>query len=215
MHPTRSVRDMTHHPSNSEIKKPRQHIPFRAQAHLHHSEFEWRAFTGPLGLITVVDALKNGEADLEVRLLRHVRIASVKGGASSAKGEIMRYLAEIAWAPDAILHNHSLIWTVIDGRTLRVSAGQDRTRGELELRLDAKGRIECVFASDRPRKEGSGFVERPWHGRFSDYRRHQERWLPFGARSVGSWLVKNSWLGVAKCRVGALPDRVSCLIFER
>ena len=102
MHPPRSVRDMTHHPSNSEIKKPRQHIPFRAQAHLHHSEFEWRAFTGPLGLITVVDALKNGEADLEVRLLRHVRIASVKGGASSAKGEIMRYLAEIAWAPDAI-----------------------------------------------------------------------------------------------------------------
>ena len=38
-----------------------------------------------------------------------------------------------------------------------------RARGEVELRLDESDRIACVLAQDRPRKEGSGFVERPRH----------------------------------------------------
>ena len=99
----------------------------------------------------------------------------------------MRYLAELAWAPDAILYNNSLAWTVIDSRTLRVTAGKDSARGEVELRLDKNGRVACILAQDRPRKEGSGFVERPWCGRFFDYRKHQERWLPF-AGEVG-WIL--------------------------
>jgi len=99
----------------------------------------------------------------------------------------MRYLAELAWAPDAILANPALVWTVIDGRTLRVSAGRDDARGEVELRLDENGRIASISAKDRPRKEGAGFVERPWAGRFCDYRRHLGRWLPF-AGEVG-WVL--------------------------
>ena len=142
-------------------------------------QFEWRAVTGPFGLIRVIDAFHDDQPKLEVRLFPRLRIASVSGGAAAAKGEIMRYLAELAWAPDAILHNRLLVWTVIDDRTMRVSAGQDRTRGEVELRLNDAGRIDGVFAPDRPRKEGSGFVERPWHGRFGDYRLHESRWLPF------------------------------------
>jgi hypothetical protein len=63
------------------------------------SEFEWRAWTRPLGCISVLDALKEGEATLEVRAFRHLRVGGVKGGAAAAKGEIMRYLAEIAWVP--------------------------------------------------------------------------------------------------------------------
>jgi hypothetical protein len=38
-----------------------------------------------------------------------------------------------------------------------------RARGEVELRLDESDRSACVLAQDRPRKEGSGFVERPRH----------------------------------------------------
>lgn len=155
---------------------------------LRRPEFEWRASTGPFGCISVLDALRDGsEADLEVRAFGLLRIASVKGGAAAAKGEVMRYLAELAWAPDAILRNPSLAWTVVDSRTLRVSAGQDQARGEVELRLDENGRITRVLAEDRPRKEASGFVERPWRGRFFDYREHQGRWLPF-AGEVG-WVL--------------------------
>jgi hypothetical protein len=74
---------------------------------LRRSKFEWRASTGPFCCISVIDALKDGNADLEVWAFRRLRIAGVRGGAAAAKGEIMRYLAELAWAPDAILYNPS------------------------------------------------------------------------------------------------------------
>lgn len=159
----------------------------RQTINLRRSEFEWRASTGPFGCISVVDALKSEGPDLEVRLFHAFRIAHMNGGAELAKGEIMRYLAELAWAPDAMLSNPSLNWNVIDGRTLRVSAGRERSRGEIELRLDDHGHIVSILADDRPRKEGTGSVERPWRGRFFDYRKHQERWLPFEGEV--SWVL--------------------------
>jgi hypothetical protein len=100
----------------------------------------------------------------------------------------MRYLAELAWAPDAILGNPLLAWTVVGERMLRVSAGHGQARGEVELQIDESGRIAGVLAKDRPRKEASGFVERPWRGRFFDYRQRQGRWLPF-AGEVG-WVLE-------------------------
>jgi hypothetical protein len=154
---------------------------------LRRSEFEWRASTGPFGCISVVDALKDEGPDLKVRLFRALPIARMQGGAALAKGEVMRYLAELAWAPDAILTNASLSWRVIDGQVFQVSAGREGTRGEIQLRLDENGRIGSVIAENRPRKEGAGFVERPWRGRFFDYREYQERWLPFEGEV--SWLL--------------------------
>ena len=158
---------------------------------LRQPEFSWRARTGPLGCISVLDAMQNGEARLEVRLLDLLRLAKVRSGDEAAKGEAMRYLAELAWAPDAILLNPSLSWHVVGERTLRVGAGTGAARGEVELGLDPEGRIASVMAPDRPRREGKGFVGRPWHGRFSDYRRHAGRWLPF-AGEVG-WQLDGHW----------------------
>lgn len=154
---------------------------------LRRTEFEWRAAFGPFGCISVTDALKNGEAELGVRAFRRLRIGGVRSETAAAKGEIMRYLAELAWAPDAILCNDTLAWTVIDGRTLRVSAGRGDQHGEVELLLDESGRIGSVAAQDRPRKEGSRFIERPWRGHFCNYRKHQSRWLPFSGE-VG-WVL--------------------------
>jgi hypothetical protein len=154
---------------------------------LRRLAFEWRASVGPFGCVSVLDALKDGQASLAVKAFAFLRIAGVRGGADLMKGEIMRYLAELAWAPDAILCNPALAWTVVDERTLRVGAGQGPARGEVELQLDESGRIGQIRAEDRPRKEGSGFVERPWRGRFFDYRQHQGRWLPFAGEA--GWVL--------------------------
>ena len=173
---------MRHRPAGRAIR-------FRAAQtiDLRQTGFEWQATLGPFGCISVTDALKSGKADLSVRVFRRLRIGGVRGGPAAAKGEIMRYLAELAWAPDAILCNATLVWTVIDERTLRVSAGQGDGRGQVELRLDESGRIDSVAARDRPRKEGSRFVERPWRGHFRNYRKYQGRWLPFSGE-VG-WVL--------------------------
>ncbi|WP_348642026.1 DUF6544 family protein [Mesorhizobium sp. M8A.F.Ca.ET.142.01.1.1] len=150
----------------------------RQTTSLRRCEFEWRASTGPFGCISVVDALKGEGAEIDVRIFHLFRVASAKGGTALLKGEIMRYLAELAWAPDAILGNPSLDWTVVDSQVLRVRADNGDASGEVELRLDESGRIASVIAKDRPRKEGDVFVERPWLGQFFDYKEFQGRLLP-------------------------------------
>lgn len=153
---------------------------------LRHLAFEWRAKSGPFGCISVVDAYDEGVGRLDVHLLRRVRLAHASGAAVN-KGELMRYLAELAWAPDAILGNRSLVWRVADKRTLLVSAGHEQASGEVELKLDDTGQIASIWAQDRPYSDGKIIVDRPWFGRFSDYRQRLGRWLPF-AGEVG-WVL--------------------------
>jgi len=168
---------------------------------LRRPNFAWRARTGPLGCISVTDAMRDGEARLEVRLLGLLRIAALRGGEEAAKGEVMRYLAELAWAPDAILLNPALSWQVVDDRRLRLAAGSGAARAEVELGLDGEGRIASVEAADRPRREGDCFVARPWRGRFMDYRRHEGRWLPF-AGEVG-WQLEGRWFTAWRGSIGS------------
>lgn len=183
---------------NMRLRTGPRRVRFRARQTINLWEpgFEWRASMGPLGVISVCDAYRNGEGALDARLFGLIRLAHMRG-AEVAKGEIMRYLAELAYAPDAILLNRSLAWSVIDERTFLVSAGLGAGRGSVQLELDDEGRIGSIFAHDRPYAEGKETDERPWSGRFLDYRRHADRWLPFAAE-VG-WTVdgqvSNYWRG--------------------
>lgn len=154
---------------------------------LRRPAFTWRARMGPFGCLSVVDALEEGIAQLDLRLFGAFRLAHETGGPALAKGEAMRYLAELAWAPDAILLNPALDWHMVDERTLRVGTGEGAGRGEVTLRLDEEGRIFGASAEDRPRKEAAGFVARRWRGRFLDYRWHQDRWIPFGGEA--DWIL--------------------------
>lgn len=95
------------------------------------------------------------------------------------RGELMRYLAELAWAPDAILFNTALRWREDGPDGLAVSAGAGETAAEVMLSLDNEGRIAGAFAPDRPRSATAPFLPTPWRGRFSDYRQHRGMWLPF------------------------------------
>lgn len=117
------------------------------------------------------------------------------------KGELMRYLAELPWAPDALLHNHALDWQVLDPTRLRVSAACGLGRAAVDLHLGTDGLVAEVSAADRPRMEGGGTVERPWWGRFCDYRSHAGRKLPFGAE-VG-WRLQDDEIAVWRGRVTA------------
>ncbi len=163
-------------------------IRFRAQQaiDLVRPAFVWRASAGPFGCISVVDAL-TARPNLEVRLFGLLRLVGLDDGPDLTKGELMRYLAELAWAPDAILKNSALSWKVTDAGTFQVSAAFSQACATVELKLDADGRIAAIDAPDRPRREGGRFVSRPWRGRFFDYRRHENRWLPFQAE-VGWFL---------------------------
>jgi hypothetical protein len=70
-----------------------------------------------------------------------IPIARAKHSSALVRGELMRYLAELAWAADAILHNSELRWRKDGPDTLSVSAGSGETASEVVLSLDSEGRI--------------------------------------------------------------------------
>ena len=144
-------------------------------------EFDWRARAGPLGLISGRDALADGEGRFDILALGFIPVARAPHTAALVRGELMRYLAEVAWVPDAILHNPALRWEVVDRDTLAVEAGSGETACRVLLSLDNDGRIAGAFAADRPRSATAPTLPTPWGGHFWDYRPHCGRWLPFAA----------------------------------
>jgi len=142
-------------------------------------EFDWRAHAGPLGMISARDALKDDEGRFDIMALGVIPIARAEHSAALMRGELMRYLAELAWAPQAIFLNTALRWRADSPDTLAVSAGTGDTTSQVLLNLDTDGRIAGAFAPDRPRSATAPFLPTPWRGRFSDYRHHNGYWIPF------------------------------------
>lgn len=142
-------------------------------------EFDWRAKAGPLGLISARDALVADEGRFDIMAFGFIPLARAQHTTALLRGELMRYLAEIAWVPHAILHNCALRWQVIDADTLSVSAGTGETACQVLLSLNRAGQIVGAFAADRPRAATAPTLPTPWHGRFSDYRLHGDIWVPF------------------------------------
>lgn len=141
--------------------------------------FDWRARAGPFGIVSARDALQDGEGRFDVMALGVIPIARAEHSSALMRGELMRYLAELAWAPDAILLNAALRWRADGPDRLAVSAGVGETAAEVMLSLDSEGRIAGGFAPDRPRSATAPILPTPWRGRFSDYRHHDSMWLPF------------------------------------
>lgn len=162
-------------------------------------EFDWRARAGPLGLISGRDALVAGEGRFDIMALGFIPIARAPHTPALVRGELMRYLAEIPWAPHAILCNHALRWRVDGPDTLAVSAGSGGTACEVLLSLDGDGRIEGGFAPDRPRSAAAPILPTPWRGRFSDYRRHGDIWLPFAGEVA--WEIDGQEAPYWECRI--------------
>ncbi|WP_234685843.1 DUF6544 family protein [Bradyrhizobium monzae] len=149
--------------------------------------FDWRARIGPLSALTVVDRLSSDETRSELRFLGVVPLSRPPPDQDALrKGQTLRYLAEIAWAPDAILRNASLHWET-KGALIRVSSPGHSRPWCVELELDEEGRIRRATADGRPCMEKGKFIERPWQGRFWDYRERQSRWIPF--RGEVAWII--------------------------
>ncbi len=131
--------------------------------------FVWLAESkmAPLVSVRVVDAFVGGQGLLEVRQFGSLKLARATGP-DVDRGELMRYLAELAWAPHALLHNPNLSFRQLEPNIIEISAGSTnpaRVRWIVE-----DGDVVRVEADGRPRDEGQNVtVDRPWEGTFSDY----------------------------------------------
>ena len=109
-----------------------------------------------------------GEGALVVRLFG-MPLKMLRGDAVT-KGEAMRCLAELPWAPAAMAHNHELQWREMDERTVEVATSVAGPRLAVLLRFDDAGDVVVASCDDRPRAVGRSSIETPWAGEFSEYR---------------------------------------------
>ena len=102
-----------------------------------------------------------------------------KCGPELAQGEAFRYLAEIAWIPQAILGNPQLIWREVDEQTVEVATSVHNEQIAVRLVFNEAGDITQTVA-ERPRLE-AGNASTTWIGEYADYRElDQVRLLPRG-----------------------------------
>src|SRR6266508_3837910 len=130
--------------------------------------FCWRArfpIVGPLAM-TVVDGFAGGTGQLRVSLLGIP--LQTQTGPETDVGEAMRYLAELAWAPQAIAANRELEWRDIDDRTVEVGCGVATAKAAVRWEFNDAG--DFVRATGvRPFPVGKTFMPRRWGGDYGEY----------------------------------------------
>ena len=143
------------------------------------SGFVWDAKQrlGPFSLVRVVDAFVDGHGFLEARLFGSVRVGRLSGPEAD-KGELMRYLAELAWAPDAAACNPAIRWRSLDQSTLELEADSAGGVARVRLYLDQNADLVEMQADERASSEGDVVVTRPWRGFFSQHREIGGRRVP-------------------------------------
>jgi hypothetical protein len=165
--------------------------PFTAEQVISVSRigFAWSARVQSMPLIAthILDCYVDGKGLLEARLCGSLPLARMAGPEIS-KGELMRYLAELVWAPHAIRYNPHLSWREIDASAVEVSA--PNAIGEARVRLIFRnGDIACIEADDRPRAVGRHIVSTRWEGRCWDYRQMDGCRIP--TKAAVSWLLED------------------------
>lgn len=156
--------------------------PYRARQIVALGEpgFVWNARRGfgPLTLLRVVDSFTGGEGRLEARLFGALTVARMNG-VETTLGEAFRYLAELPWAPDAILGNPELHWRMTAEDEAEVKLNTRVGTARVVFRFDALGDIVAMEARERPAADPDGRpVRYDWRGRFGDYRQVGVRRLP-------------------------------------
>jgi hypothetical protein len=133
--------------------------------------FDWdgRVAMMPGPPVRVHDAYLAGEGILHASLLGLFSLVDIRGTGDVAEGELVRFLAEAAWYPTALLPSQGVRWEAVDGH----SAYPTLTEGDLYIRMfftfDEQGLIETVRAEARGRTAGGEVVPTPWQGRFWNY----------------------------------------------
>ncbi len=132
--------------------------------------FDWDARIRLLpGLaFRVHDAYVGGQGILTARLFG-LPLVNLQGTPELARGELMRFLAEAAWYPTALLPSQGVQWTPVDDRHARATLADGNTRVTITFGFGADGLIESVRAEDRGRTVARQVVPTPWEGHWTQW----------------------------------------------
>jgi hypothetical protein len=130
-------------------------------------------------VVRVVDSYIAGEGLLRAAVLGLFPVADARGGGEMARGEFMRFFAEAAWYPTALLPSQGVRWEAVDDASANATTVDGPLKLTLLFRFDDAGLIDSFRAEARGAGVGKDMVMLPWEGRWSDYRACDGMTVPF------------------------------------
>ena len=133
--------------------------------------FDWdgRVAMMPGLPVYVHDAYVAGEGILHASVFGLVSMVNLRGRGQVAQGELMRFFAEAAWYPTALLPSQGVLWDAVDDHSARATLKDGDLTLTLLFHFNEDGLIDTVRAEARGRTVGGTVVPTPWHGRFWNY----------------------------------------------
>lgn len=123
----------------------------------------------------VHDTYLAGEGTLHASLLGLVTLAKMHGTPELAQGELLRFLAEGAWYPTALLPSQGVRWEPINHNSAQATLSDGATTVSLVFSFHPEGTIATMRAEARYRDKSTTM---PWSGRFWNYVIRDEMLIP-------------------------------------
>lgn len=176
-------------------------VPFRSEQSVATDRpgFVWdaRMRMSPVLTAFVRDSYVEGRGGLTAQIAGVFTVLDLEHTQELAEGQLMRYLAEAAWYPTALLAGRGVEWTAIDDQRAQVTLTDEDTSVELVFTFDEQGLIRSVFSEGRYREVDGQAVPTPWKGRFWDYERQHGVLIPMSGEVA--WILpegpKPYWRG--------------------
>ena len=150
--------------------------------------FLWDAQVSMLPGLTVrvVDSYIAGKGLLHAAILGLFTVADVSGGGEIARGEFMRFFAEMAWYPTALLPSQGVRWEALDDRSANATIVDGPLTLTLLFRFNDAGLIDSARAEARGAMVGREMVMAPWEGSWSNYQERDGMTVPITGEAA--WL---------------------------
>lgn len=161
--------------------------------------FDWegRIEMMPGLTVRVHDAYIAGEGILHATLFGLISLANLRGTPEVAEGELMRFLAEAAWYPTALLPSQGVRWEAVDNTSAKAALKDGGTSVTMLFRFNESGLIDSIRVEARGRAVAGVPIPTPWEGRWSNYEVHDGILIPFDGEVA--WMLpegpKPYWRG--------------------
>jgi|SRR5450756_2494557 hypothetical protein len=128
--------------------------------------------------VRVVDSYIAGQGLLHAAVLGLFTVAEASGDGELARGEFMRFFAEAAWYPTALLPSQGVRWVAVDDHSANATIVDGPLSLTLLFRFNEAGLIDSFRAEARGAGVGRGMVMLPWEGSWSNYHMRNGMMLP-------------------------------------
>lgn len=118
--------------------------------------------------VHVHDAYVAGVGILHPAILGLFTLIDLRGAGEVARGELMRFFAEAAWYPTALLPSQGVRWEAVDDHSARGTIADGGLSLTMTFRFAADGTMHTARAEARGRTVAGKIVMTPWEGRWSD-----------------------------------------------